>query len=86
MPSFSALTDRSAVQAAIDEFDRLGRDASLRTNGFAVARDYFLAMDSGRYDSKAIFGVAYRVQHRMPLGYSLTGINLQDGWTAEDDI
>ncbi|GAA1994439.1 hypothetical protein [Microbacterium pumilum] len=68
MPSYSALTDRSAVQRAIDEFDRLGRDAFLHKFGFGVARDYFLVTDSGRYDSKAIFGVAFGLQHGTPLG------------------
>ncbi|BDZ64112.1 hypothetical protein [Agromyces mangrovi Wang et al. 2018] len=59
MFSYTHLTDRSAVDRALEEFDRLGRDAFLHTYGFGEARDYFLVTESGRYDSKAIFGVAF---------------------------
>lgn len=67
MPSYSALTDRSAVRRALEEFDRLGRDQFLHKYGFGAARDYFLVTEAGRYDSKAIFGVAYGFQHGTPL-------------------
>lgn len=63
MPSYSALTDRSAVQRAVEEFDKLGREAFLHKYGFGPARDYFLVTDTGRYDSKAVFGVAFGFQH-----------------------
>ena len=68
MVNYSALTDRSAVEAAIAEFDSLGRDAFLLANGFGEAKEYFLVTDSGRYDSKAIFGVAWRIQHGEAIG------------------
>lgn len=68
MVSYSALTDRSAVDAAIAACDRLGRTAFLEKHGFGEAATYFLVTDDGRYDSKAIFGVAYGIQHGTPLG------------------
>lgn len=67
MPSYSALTDRSAVHRAIEEFDDLGREAFLHKYGFGPAREYFLTTDTGTYDSKAIFGVAFGYQHGTPL-------------------
>lgn len=45
------------------EFDRLGREAFLEKYGYGEAREYFLVTDTGRYDSKAIFGAAYERQH-----------------------
>ena len=45
---------------AIDECDRLGRDEFLQRYGFKPARQYVLVYDGGRYDSKAICGVAHR--------------------------
>lgn len=58
MVSYAALTDRSAVEAAIDEYDRIGRVAFLHKYGFGEATTYFLITEDGRFDSKAIFGVA----------------------------
>ncbi|MDR5779656.1 HNH endonuclease signature motif containing protein [Caballeronia sp. LZ065] len=57
------LDDRSAVLAAVDEFDRLGRAAFLQKYGFKEARDYFLQIGGKLYDSKAIAGVAYGNQY-----------------------
>ncbi|MEU2281039.1 hypothetical protein ABZ614_03530 [Streptomyces sp. NPDC013178] len=56
-----ALMDISAshVMQAIEEFDRLGRDAFLEHHGFGRARRYFLQHDGKFYDSKAILGVAH---------------------------
>lgn len=68
VPRYSDLTDRWAVDAALAEFDRLGRDAFLHQHGFGRARDYMLVTETGRYDSKAIFGVAIGYQHGTPLG------------------
>lgn len=47
----------------MNEFDRLGRDAFLQEYGFGEATTYLLVTDTGRYDSKAIFGAAYQRQH-----------------------
>lgn len=63
MVSYDDLSDRNAVETALDEFDRLGRAAFLEKYGFGEAREYFLVTDAGRYDSKAIFAAAYEVQH-----------------------
>lgn len=63
-----ALTDRGVVDAAIEEFDTLGREAFLQKYGFGEAKDYFLLTDTGRYDSKAIFAAAYERQHGESLG------------------
>jgi hypothetical protein len=59
----SELTDRQAVEDAIAEFDRLGRDGFLYRHGFGEAREYYLVTEDGRYDSKAIFAAAWRNQH-----------------------
>lgn len=63
MVSYADLTDRNAVEAALDEFDRIGRAAFLEKYGYGEAKDYFLVTDAGRYDSKAIFAAAYEAQH-----------------------
>lgn len=55
------------MEPALAEFDRLGRDAFLDQYGFGRARDYVLVTETGRYDSKAIFGVAFGYQHGTPL-------------------
>lgn len=68
MVDYSALTDTSAVDAAIAECDRIGRAAFLQKHGFGEATTYFLVTDDGSYDSKAIFGVAYGIQHGVALG------------------
>jgi hypothetical protein len=60
--ALSDLTSREAVRRAIEEFDRLGRDAFLEKYGFGKARAYFLVEDGRHYDSKAIVGAAYGFQ------------------------
>jgi 5-methylcytosine-specific restriction protein B len=52
-----------AVSAAMDEFDRLGREAFLEKYGFGRAKTWVLLRDGNQYDSKAIFGVAYGIAH-----------------------
>lgn len=51
---------REAVEAAVAEFDALGRTAFLEKYGFGPARMYVLEIDGRHYDSKAIAGVAHR--------------------------
>lgn len=68
MVSYADLTDRAAVESALEEFDRLGRWTFLDKYGYGAARDYFLVTDSGRYDSKAIFAAAYEAQHGVAVG------------------
>jgi hypothetical protein len=52
------LQDPTAVTAAIDEFERLGRTSFLEKYGFGKSREYMLRDPStGKlYDSKAIVG------------------------------
>jgi 5-methylcytosine-specific restriction enzyme B len=61
--SLRLLTSRDAVLAAIDEFDRLGREAFLAKYGFQPARAYFVEHDGRRYDSKALAGAAVGFEH-----------------------
>lgn len=48
-----------AVQKAITEFDRIGRDLFLRNYGFGEAREYYVVQNGRFYDSKAIAGAAH---------------------------
>ncbi len=63
------LTSREAVDAALDEFDRLGREAFLARYDFGRARRYFIQRSGALYDSKAIVGAAlgYQYPDRGPL-------------------
>lgn len=60
--TLSDISSRSAVEAAIGEFDVIGRDAFLRKYGFGQAQRYFLLFRGVRYDSKAIIGAAHGYQ------------------------
>jgi len=59
--SLAKLQSRSAVEAAIAEFDRVGRVYFLEKYGFGKSREYMLRDPAtGKlYDSKAIVGAAY---------------------------
>jgi hypothetical protein len=59
----SDLTDPDAVRRAARECDRLGRAAFLDRYGFAEALRYYVRIDGKEYDSKAIVGVAFGLQH-----------------------
>lgn len=67
MASIESLTDRRAVEEALEEFDRIGRFSFLEKYGFGEAKEYFLVTDTGSYDSKAIFAAAYERQHGVRL-------------------
>lgn len=67
MASIATLTDSQAVQAALDEFDKLGRFAFLHKYGFGEAKEYFLVTENGHYDSKAIFAAAYEREYGIRL-------------------
>jgi len=68
LPVTLADVTAAGVRAAIQEFDRLGRDAFLRSTGFRRAQEYFLEYDGRLYDSKAIAGYAYGISTGTPLG------------------
>lgn len=55
---------RWAIEAAMDEFARIGRDAFLQKYHFGVARDFFVLhpVTGQACDSKAIVGAAYGLQ------------------------
>lgn len=61
----SNLTSAAAVQAALDEYERLGKDAFLRKYGFREANNYLVRnpRTQGLADSKAIAGVALAYQY-----------------------
>jgi hypothetical protein len=61
--TYRDLTSRIAVLKAIEECDRLGREAFLRKHGYGEARRYFLAHQGQLYNSKAIVGVAFGYQY-----------------------
>lgn len=60
---------KPAVDAAIAEFDSLGRDTFLANYGFSDAKRYWLVHNGKRYPSKAIAGVA----HKFVDGHALLG-------------
>jgi len=55
------------VLAAMQEFDLKGRVSFLKTYGYKPSRSYTLRHEGRQYDSKAIAGVAYGLQHGTPL-------------------
>jgi hypothetical protein len=61
----SDLTSAAAVQAALDEYERLGKEAFLRKYGFREASSYLVRnpRTQGLADSKAIAGVALAYQY-----------------------
>ena len=58
---------RTSVLAAVDDFDRLGREAFLKATGFGPAKAYFLQHDGKLYDSKAVIGYAHGLSTGVPL-------------------
>jgi MoxR-like ATPase len=66
------LTSREAVNAALDEFDALGRDAFLKRYGFGRSHAYYVHRNGSYYDAKAIVGAAVGFEHpeRGPIRHS----------------
>lgn len=64
-PRLSDLTSVAAVQAALDEYELLGKEAFLRKYGFREANNYLVRnpRTQGLADSKAIAGVALAYQY-----------------------
>ena len=58
-----SLNTRESVIAAAKECDSLGREHFLRKHGFGKSRKYYLFLSGKHYDSKAIYGVAFGVEH-----------------------
>jgi hypothetical protein len=63
------LTSAAAVEQAMDEYDRLGRRAFLAEHGYSDARWWYVFRRGRPYESKAIAGRAYSIEHpdRTPL-------------------
>lgn len=61
------LTSREAVLEAIRLCDETGREEFLNHYGYKAAKTYFLRHNNHEYDSKAIVGVAYGIQHGVTL-------------------
>ncbi len=66
MPLIADLTDKTAVLGAIKEYDGVGRDAFLEKYGYGPAKTWYLLHAGQQYESKAIAGVAIRLQHGQP--------------------
>jgi hypothetical protein len=68
----SDLTDPAAVNAAMDEFDRIGRNDFLQKYGFGPSQTYFVRRGDKYYDSKAIVGsaIGYQYPQQDPLGWN----------------
>ena len=60
--SLKNITDRQAVQSAINECRSLGRDAFLKKYGYGKAHGYFVEENGELFDSKAILAAAHRYQ------------------------
>jgi hypothetical protein len=60
--SFSEISSRPAILAAVAEYDLLGRESFLEKYGFGRSHAYYLIHDGREYDSKAIVGVAHGFQ------------------------
>jgi hypothetical protein len=54
---------RESVIEALSECQRLGRERFLERYGFGKSVDYELEYNGQRFDSKAIFGVAFGIEH-----------------------
>jgi 5-methylcytosine-specific restriction protein A len=69
------LNSSEAVETAIKECDSLGRVHFLKKYGYKKSRRYLLLFNGKQYDSKAIVGVAFGIQH----GISLTPYDFSGG-------
>jgi len=61
--AYKHVTKRDAVLQAMQEFDRMGRDAFLSKYGYWKAKRYYLVHHGARYDSKALYGVSFGYEH-----------------------
>ena len=63
MASLSELTDRSAVERALEECVELGPEQFRARYGLEQSRDYFVPFRGILCDSKPVLSVAYRNQY-----------------------
>lgn len=71
------ISDPAAVRKAIDEFDRIGREAFLAKYGIGEARRYVVVDNGGEYDAKAILAAAHGYQLGDPLSRDDFGSGLR---------
>ena len=57
MPSLSEVTARQVVLEAVEEFDRVGRDAFVGAHQLEPSSDYFVLHHGRVYDSKPLLAV-----------------------------
>jgi 5-methylcytosine-specific restriction protein A len=57
----------SAVVKAIQEYEEVGKEAFLESNGFGDSKKYWILRNGNRYPSKAIAGAAHRFIDGKPL-------------------
>lgn len=62
-----ALTDHAAVEQAMADFDRLGRELFLLRAGFPETNEAFVVTGNGRYDARALYAAAFEIQHERAL-------------------
>jgi hypothetical protein len=74
------VTEPMAVEAAMNEFDQLGRNAFLKKYGVGPALNYVILRDGRHYDSTAIYVAAYRIQ--FPDSKALTNEDFSDDENA----
>lgn len=67
MVSYASLTDHAAIEAAMADFDKLGRELFLLKTGFPENNEGFVITERGRYDVRALFASAYERQHERAL-------------------
>ncbi len=84
--SLAKLQSRAAVEAAVAEFDRVGRVYFLEKYGFGKSREYMLRDPAtGKlYDSKAIVGAAYG--HAFPDEGPLKAADFSGGETTVEQL
>ncbi|MFP9139239.1 MrcB family domain-containing protein [Devosia sp. XGJD_8] len=61
--SLALLTSRDAVQAAMDEFDKLGRQSFLERYGYGESPTLLRAPNGNRYDAEPVLAAAVGKQH-----------------------
>ncbi|MGV0793555.1 AAA family ATPase [Mycolicibacterium sp. XJ1819] len=66
---------REAVLEAIRQLREGDREATLREHGFREARDYVVVYEGDEYPSKALYGIAYDLEHPHEVPLSQRGLS-----------
>jgi hypothetical protein len=73
-----------SIEAALAEFQKLGRADFLKKYGFRQSREYFLVKSSVLFDSKAVIGAAHG--YEFPNVGSLRPNQFSGGWGCPDSV